>query len=161
MIKLFASIVSVLVVTQAYAVNPATQEYQELRDELIQEWTKHEERYERQKRQMERQKKYFEEHTDCKYKIIRLKHKVSGFLELAVREQNALVRQFLAEEDELADASRDALLALDGTSFDNPSKAIQEVAKKVRHSISNDGDNTVSSLLALLEMLKNKSPNNK
>ena len=154
MVKSFLSIVGMLVVAQTYAVNPATEEDQERRDQAIQVAEK------RQERQLKRQKKYFEEHTDCRYKIFMLKPKISDLLELADYEESALVRKFLAAEDELADASRDALLALNGTLFDNPSKAIQEVAKKVRHSISNDGDNTVSYLLALLEMLKNKASNN-
>ena len=154
MAKSLLSIVGMLVVAQAYAVNPATQEDQQRGDQAMQVMKK------RQERQLRRQIKYFKEHAGCIYKILRLKHKVSDLLELATHEQHALVRRILAAEDELADTSRDALLALDGPLFDNPSKAIQEVAKKVRYSISNDGDNTVLYLLALLEMLKNKTPNN-
>ena len=105
-------------------------------------------------RQLARQAKYLEEHPDCKNKIIRLKPKLINLLALAGQEENALKRRLLDTTDEVADAYREALYALNATSFDNPPKAIQEEAKKVRHSIITDGDNTVSCLLALLKTLK-------
>ena len=117
-------------------------------------------RHQIQDRQRERQVTYLEEHPDCKNKINRLKPKLIILIDLTGQEEDALKQRLLDTTDEVADAYREALLALNVTSFDNPSKAIQEEAKKVRHSIITDGDNTVSSLLALLKMLKNKTPNN-
>ena len=207
MIKSFSSIVGMLVVTQAYAINPAAQkvpqEIQELRDELTQEWTKQQalenkewrnymdkcrslhpsvdddvlESYARQERrnyqqdieceqhlkreqQLKRQAKYLEEHPDCKNKFDKLQPKLIGLLELADYQENGLKRSLSGAKDEEADAYREALLALDATSFDNPSKAIQEQASKVRYLIGRDGNRTVSYLLALLKMLKNKTPIN-
>ncbi len=190
-----------LVVTQAYAVNPATQkvpqEIQELRDELTQEWTKQQaleskewrnyiehcsacnpgvdddvvEFYARQERrnhqqdieweqhlererQLKRQAKYLEEHPDCKNKFDKLQPKLIDLLELADYQESGLKRSLSGAKDEVADAYREALLALDAPSFDNPSKDIQEQANKVRYLIGRDGNRTVAYLLALLKMLK-------
>ena len=164
-----------LVVTQTYAVIPAAQEEHEVLDQLREAWAKQltledQEWWQRQdpdwkqhlwrQRQLQRQVKYLEEHPNCKNKINRLKLKLVDLLDLSGREEDALRRRLLDTTDEVADAHREALLALDATSFDNPSKTIQEEAKKVRHSIIKDGDNTVPYLLALLKMLKNKTPIN-
>ncbi len=165
MVKSFSSIVGMLVVTQAYAVK----EDHAVLDQLIQAWAKQltledQEWWQRhdpdwkhhlwRERQRERQVKYLEQHPDCKSTINRLKPKLVDLLDLSGQEEHVLMQRLLDTTDEVADAHREALLALDATSFDNPSNAIQEEAKKVRHSILNDGDNTVPYLLALLKMLK-------